>query len=714
MCGLYVLPARIVCATMMFMENRNNSLPAGSVLRSQTAEYEILKVLGAGGFGITYLASTKMSVGNIPVTFKVAVKEHFPKADCERRSDSQEIVYSAPAAERYQGSCRNFLAEARRLQQIASAHDNIVRVNEVFEANGTAYYVMEYLEGRSLSTLIAAEGPMSQQRMLDVMRPIIGATAFLHSGSVTHLDIKPDNIMVVPASDNQPERPVLIDFGLSKHYNPDGTATSSVGLRGVSDGFTPIEQYAGLSKFSPASDVYSLAATMLFCLTGKILPAAAEVTADTFDAYMSDDISADLRDVLVRSLSFRIAERPGNAGELSRELDRIIAATPSAAGSITEEIPVSAEVGAAMETEQQPVAPEKPEETEDIEQLSEQEKNTEIASPEDYEKTEILTTPSYTPIPLTPTSATIASVPDADPQVSHEPVSPVYVPIGIGVHPNPVAPHEMPAPPMPTDPPATPPAPPADNGSDVSVKAVTDSRPVALVDPEERKPAGKKAMLWTAVILLIVAAGAGAWWFLNRPYEVDMDDIGEEKNIEDVAAETSTEYDEYSSADENYFGSVEQIDSAAAEYSRAYYDMRFNELVPGSGVRTMVWNGITFEFDRDGNWINDEYYEPVLGSRSWGFDGNKRQYEYYTGTGSNESGYMVHYWDYDNNVYMMVDPVRGFTVTRSFGYDGRILSQTTSYDSGKPSKELNFSYTDDSHGNWVRRSDGTRREITYY
>lgn len=288
-------------------------LQPGQRLDSGSNQYIIRSVLGSGGFGITYSASFSTTIGSLPVQVIVAIKEHFLKNDCAR-DDSLAITYSKPASDRVENSLRTFISEARRLQSISGGHPNIVHVSEVFSANNTAYYVMEYIEGRSLAELVRETGRLSWQKTYELMKPIVGAVAYLHNNKITHLDIKPANIML--ASENDSVRPVLIDFGLSKHYNEDGTATSALNIQGYSDGFAPIEQYAGISTFSPMSDVYSLAATIIFCLTGKTPPSALQLDRETADKLIPGDVPPNVRHILLDALKMRPNERINNAGAL--------------------------------------------------------------------------------------------------------------------------------------------------------------------------------------------------------------------------------------------------------------------------------------------------------------------------------------------------------------------------------------------------------------
>lgn len=250
------------------MANKIVTLPKGYILKSPLHTYRIESVLGCGGFGITYLANATIMVGNVSLNVKFAIKEHFISSDCERNLKTNMVVYSNPVRERVENSRKDFIAEAKRLHKVGVSHPNIVKVNEVFETNNTAYYVMEYLDGESLRSFVKTHGVMNDSQIMAIMCPIVEAVQYLHKNRMTHLDIKPDNIMLTHNEDGG-IRPVLIDFGLSKHYDKEGRPTSTINTLGCSDGYAPIEQYAGITQFSPSADIYALGATMYFCITGK-------------------------------------------------------------------------------------------------------------------------------------------------------------------------------------------------------------------------------------------------------------------------------------------------------------------------------------------------------------------------------------------------------------------------------------------------------------
>ncbi|MDE6463023.1 MAG: protein kinase, partial [Muribaculaceae bacterium] len=206
------------------MPEIKNALVPGTLLTSGQQTYRVVKTLGAGGFGITYLVEAQVVEGDNVHSFFYAMKEHFLGRCCERIEGSSKVVYSNPVADEVQNSQRDFVAEAVRLQKLGSRHDNIVKVREIFEANNTAYYIMEYLQGNSLRDYVKQRGALSEQEMLSLTTPILDAIGFLHANRMTHLDIKPENIMLTPDPTGKP-RPVLIDFGLSKHYDGEGRPT---------------------------------------------------------------------------------------------------------------------------------------------------------------------------------------------------------------------------------------------------------------------------------------------------------------------------------------------------------------------------------------------------------------------------------------------------------------------------------------------------------
>ena len=193
------------------------------------------------------------------------------------------------------------MVEAQRLNKLSLNHSGIVRVNESFRANGTAYYVMEYIKGQSLRDYVkhSPQCRLSEEDALQLFRPIANAIGYLHANMITHLDIKPDNILIRESGD-----PVVIDFGLSKHYSSKGTPTSTIKAAGCSAGYSPMEQYAGITTFSPKADVYALGGTLLYMLTGKDPVMSTEIKSD----YVANVLSGIASEPVIVAISHAMAK----------------------------------------------------------------------------------------------------------------------------------------------------------------------------------------------------------------------------------------------------------------------------------------------------------------------------------------------------------------------------------------------------------------------
>ena len=283
-------------------------LKKGSNLNN--GKYRILDVLGQGGFGITYLAE-QTSLGR-----KVAVKEFFMREHCNRDAETSHVsVPSVGSREFVEKFRQKFIKEARTIASFNNR--NIIRIHDIFEDNGTAYYVMEYLEGKSLKTLVDERGPLTENIALQYIREVADALSAVHSSKMLHLDLKPANIML-----NKNGEAVLIDFGISKHYDEDGSQTSS-GLIGLSDGYAPLEQYkkGGISSFSPATDIYALGATLYKLLTGKTPPHATDVNDDGLPV-LPESISLPVRNAIEAAMQPRRKDRPESVEEFIGMLDR--------------------------------------------------------------------------------------------------------------------------------------------------------------------------------------------------------------------------------------------------------------------------------------------------------------------------------------------------------------------------------------------------------
>ena len=277
-------------------------LQPGTLLQGD--RYRIIDVLGQGGFGITYLAEQVMAER------KVCIKEFFPKEYYNRNEDSRSIsLGSQGSAEIMELYKAKFIKEAKTIAKLD--HPNIIHIHDVFAENNTAYYVMEYIDGESLSALVKSRGVLPESEAISYIKQVAAALGSIHEQRIMHLDIKPANIMLR----KNEGKPVLIDFGLSKQYDAEGNQTSSTPV-GISAGYAPMEQYqqGGVREFSPETDIYSLGATLYYLVTGVVPPQAAAIVDDGLPE-LPAHLSANVRNAIERSMEVQRKRRPHSIKE---------------------------------------------------------------------------------------------------------------------------------------------------------------------------------------------------------------------------------------------------------------------------------------------------------------------------------------------------------------------------------------------------------------
>lgn len=242
-----------------------------TIIRGKKYSYTINKVLGQGAFGITYLATVRLSgdLGDLQANFPVCIKEFFMKELNGRNGNTVTTANNGGLVSEYRNK---FKREAQNLSRLK--HDNIVSVLELFETNNTVYYSMEYLPLGSLDDYINRHSRLNEKEAIKKALQICKPLSFMHKNKMLHLDLKPKNIMV----DNNGSVK-LIDFGLSKQYNNSGEPESSTSVGSGTPGYAPIEQanYHEGKDFPVTMDVYALGATMFKLLTGVRPPEASYV-----------------------------------------------------------------------------------------------------------------------------------------------------------------------------------------------------------------------------------------------------------------------------------------------------------------------------------------------------------------------------------------------------------------------------------------------------
>lgn len=303
-------------------------LKQGALL--QGGKYKIEKVLGQGGFGITYLATQDI------LDRKVAIKEFFFKEFCEREDGTCTVTPGTQSNKTLVEKFLNkFIKEAKTISTLH--HPNIIQIHDIFRENNTAYYVMDYIDGKSLGDIVKERGALPETKAVEVIKHVAAALEYIHSKSINHLDVKANNIML----SNDEEKIILIDFGVAKQYDEttkEGTTTTPVG---VSCGFSPLEQYKhnGVSSFSPESDIYSLGATLYKLTTGKTPAEAIEVAQEGLPK-MPSHISDACKSVIRKSMMLNRADRPHNIAqflEILNSMSQAPASSVESASSVEEE-----------------------------------------------------------------------------------------------------------------------------------------------------------------------------------------------------------------------------------------------------------------------------------------------------------------------------------------------------------------------------------------
>ena len=279
-----------------------SALPIGTLLQSKSRKYYVVEVLGGGGFGITYKVYANEMIGNISQKIFFVIKEYFIKG-CFRTENGISVSYASNLKNEFEQSRTDFVLEADRLNKLGKLSPNIVKVNEHFDANSTSYYVMEYLDGGDLRHYVSRNGALSESEALSKIIPIARAVEHLHKDGMLHLDIKPDNIVLKEDATTGEVIPVLIDFGIAKHFDRHGKPTSRPIAKGASDGYAPMEQYTEITKFAPEIDIYALGATLFFCLTNTNPPKAFDIPSnDTLLAKLPIDVSQRVKDAIVNAM----------------------------------------------------------------------------------------------------------------------------------------------------------------------------------------------------------------------------------------------------------------------------------------------------------------------------------------------------------------------------------------------------------------------------
>lgn len=283
-------------------------LRPGTVL---AGKYMFGKAIGEGGFGITYIGI------DLNLNLRVAIKEYFPSGCVTRNSSVTDTVtvFSGDMMTAFNTGKEKFIEEARRLAQFNDS-DGIVSVKDFFLENGTAYIVMEYLEGETLKSFLTRRGgKLSVAETLNMIEPILKSLSQLHQSGLIHRDISPDNIIITKSN-----KVKLIDFGAARDISSDGQRSLSVQLK---PGYAPEEQYRSHGTQGSWTDVYALCATIYRMITGQVPVESLDRLHDdclSLPSALGTDISPQTESVIMMGLAVDYRQRLQSVGELYNAL----------------------------------------------------------------------------------------------------------------------------------------------------------------------------------------------------------------------------------------------------------------------------------------------------------------------------------------------------------------------------------------------------------
>ena len=305
------VPAAPLAATVLVpppAPDMGNGLAIGTRL----GEFELIKLLGEGGFGIVYLATDHS------LQRRVALKEYMPSSLASRSGESQVQVKSERYRETFEAGRKSFINEARLLAQFD--HPSLVKVYRFWEANGTAYMVMPFYEGKTLrDTLRATPHKPDEQWLRTLLLPLTEALQVIHAEQCYHRDIAPDNVMMLAGT----QRPLLLDFGAARRVIGDMTQALTVILK---PGYAPVEQYAEIPgmKQGAWTDVYALAAVVHYAITGRTPPpSVGRLLNDTYQPLVkvaAGQYSEAFLAAIDRALAVRPESRTQSVAQLGEEM----------------------------------------------------------------------------------------------------------------------------------------------------------------------------------------------------------------------------------------------------------------------------------------------------------------------------------------------------------------------------------------------------------
>lgn len=299
--------------------NREKALAPGTVIKGEKHSYRVVEVLRADGLGFAYKTMTEVKRGSRIIEVPTVVREQMMIRCSDRGPDGITVETPDDIAPTVNSCLEVFIQSSRERARISATCPWIINVLETFPANNTYYYAIEYLDGDTLEEyVVKMGGSLTFEQARKVLAPIFDAVRTLHVNNAVHTDITPWHIRFVHRGDEM--IPVLFSLYASMHFSEKGTQLWAIPVMTCEEGYAPPEQYTSIEHFCPQMDIYSLAATLVYALSGRSLPDSRGLSEDIVREILPPAVPENIVSAILNSLNPDPAVRTSTVTKFREEL----------------------------------------------------------------------------------------------------------------------------------------------------------------------------------------------------------------------------------------------------------------------------------------------------------------------------------------------------------------------------------------------------------
>lgn len=295
------------------------SLTPGTVIRGEKYTYKVVSLLRSDGLGYTYKTAVKVGTGSHVREVFMVVREHMMARCSCRGADGMTVETPDDIAPTVSGCVEAFARASRERAKVTAGSPWLIRVIETFAANNTYYYVVEYLDGQTLREYVESHGGhLSVEEARKILSPIFDAVRTLHHRHVMHTDIHPGHIKLIRSGKEL--TPVLFSLYSTLHFSDDGLREWILPAMNCEEGYAPPEQYGAIDHFYPQTDVYAMAATLVYALSGRSLPDSRTITEETIRDTLPPALPETLAQAIINALDPDVKQRTSSISNFREEL----------------------------------------------------------------------------------------------------------------------------------------------------------------------------------------------------------------------------------------------------------------------------------------------------------------------------------------------------------------------------------------------------------